>query len=271
LRVHALALFCATFIVMSSACAVTTDRLPTLSAEDYLVQMQIKSNRVEAMLSEWSAAEKRGDAHVAGPEEQNAALTADVEGMIHDVTMAHELGHPVGTYWLAQFTSKTIVESPEDNTQACALYQTALDRGLLAAAVSRFHRCNKAFERFVLNDAGQLKLIAELKHLLQRQDAYQAYYPLPTKRSLCFDDPAIRVPERTLAGLRKALAPAVLSYDQYRAEAYYLLAVADVNAKGEIGPQNLSYLNQAIALGCSDFLGFKAVYEQTLSKGNTSR
>ena len=138
-----------------------------------------------------------------------------------------------------------------------------MDQGLLAAAVAYHHQCDRAYMRFDFRNPGHLKYLDDLQQMVQRVDGNRDYYPLPAKRSFCFEDlRAELTAERTLAAIQARNDAMLLTYDQYRAEAYYILAATRLNEKNQPDSQNLAYLNQALALGCKDPMTLKGYYEK---------
>ncbi|NBF11789.1 hypothetical protein [Pseudomonas sp. Fl4BN1] len=152
------------------------------------------------------------------------------EGKLRQASAA---GHGVATYLLANLEEGRKTLSGHDYTaqhaQACALYQSATDQGLLAAAVMLMRECETAFQRFKFNDPELLRLRAQLLKALEQPDPYADHYPLPARNSFCFKQwamPKIE-PERPLATLKDLYTPALLSLEQFQADGYYLLAIKD--------------------------------------------
>ncbi|MHC8388986.1 hypothetical protein ACYZTM_13345 [Pseudomonas sp. MDT2-39-1] len=99
-----------------------------------------------------------------------------------------------------------------------------------------------------------------LEQLLQKPDAHGDAYPLPAKHSLCFVDEAGPLPEQgVLAAMQARAVALVLTEDQYRAEANYILALTRVNKDDRPDSVNIAYLDEAEALGCNDFHGLNAM------------
>ncbi|MGC5704015.1 hypothetical protein J4P02_27820 [Pseudomonas sp. NFXW11] len=160
---------------------------------------------------------------------QQAAQKAEVYE--NQLRKASDGGHGVASYLLANIEEgrKTLPghDYSAQHNKACTLYQSAADQGLLAAAVLQLRDCETAFQRFKFDDPELLRLQAQLLKALERPDPYAEHYPLPALNSFCFKP--WKMPEvdrkRPLATLKELYTPVQLSLQQFRADAYYLLAI----------------------------------------------
>lgn len=59
--------------------------------------------------------------------------------------------------------------------------------------------------------------------------------------------------------MRARAVALMLSEEQYRAEANYILALTRVNASDRHDSQSIVYLDNAEALGCQDYYGLSAM------------
>ncbi|WP_201004507.1 hypothetical protein [Pseudomonas cichorii] len=179
-------------------------------------------------------------------------------------------GHAVATYLLANM-QEGLKGWPGENhaakhAEACALYQTAADQGLLAGAVMLLSSCETAFQRFKRDDPELMRLRGQLLKALDRPDAYLEHYPLPAMSSLCFkrfEMPAVNH-ERPLASLKDVYAPTSLSFKQFRADGYYLLAL-----KGDLeNPVSRDYFKQVQTLtsDCLDPMSLGVLFDSMEDK-----
>jgi hypothetical protein len=255
----------AVLLLLSSAVFASEPTTP----DEYFEQARQKNEQMTRVLDELLQREADGK---LDPKAETATLKramAIAPQFKHDLQMASQGGHIVATYLLANMDSKP-TQTTEERTQVCELLQKAMDAGLFAATVAYFSQCDKVYMRYDFRSAVHLKYLEQLRHRLERVDEYQDNYPLPIKRSFCFQD--LRAPlktERTLANLQAEAKALLLSYDQYRAEAYYILASTSFTEKGQPEKLSLDYLNQALALGCTDTLELKDYYEKEFGGAQT--
>ncbi|CAM3719824.1 putative secreted protein [Pseudomonas reidholzensis] len=196
-----------------------------------------------------------------------AVLTQSIQAYEAELRKASDGGHAVATYLLGNLQESRKHFAAKDATashaQACALYQTATDQGLLAGAVTLLRECETASRRFKFDDPELLRLQRQLLKALQQPDAFADHYPLPALNSLCFKE--LKVPvingERPLSTLADAYTPTVLDFDQFRADGYYLLAF-----KGEVdGEAARGYFKkvQALTPDCLDPMRLSGMYKAT--------
>lgn len=169
---------------------------------------------------------------------------------------ASDAGHGVASYLLANLEENRKTLSGHDyqaqHNKACALYQSAADQGLLAAAVILLRDCETAYQRFELNDPELLRLRAQLLKALEQADSYAKHYPLPAINSFCFK-PA-QMPEikqgQPLATLKSLYTPVLLNLEQFRADGYYLLALK--SSPDGSAARDYFYKVRALAADCLD-------------------
>ncbi|MFJ4145223.1 hypothetical protein [Pseudomonas sp. NPDC089734] len=151
----------------------------------------------------------------------------NIQSFQSELRKASGAGHAVATYLLANMQEGDAAKHAE----ACALYQTAADQGLLAGAVTLLRSCDTAFQRFKFDDPELVRLRNQLIKTLESPDPYSEHYPLPAMNSLCFKE--LKMPtidsKRPLTSLKETYTPTNLSFKQFRADGYYLLAL-----KGDI-------------------------------------
>lgn len=171
--------------------------------------------------------------------------------------------HAVATYILANMQESLKASPGQDrvqrHTEACALYRTAADQGLLAGAVTQLLSCRTDKQR-VFPDQEVQRMQDQLLNALEQPDPYAAHYPLPALRSLCFKEiqmPSVD-PERPFTSWRNLLSPTPLSLEHFRADGYYLLAV-----KYHSGPEARDYFKRAQATEsqCLDPMNIGAMFE----------
>lgn len=236
-------------LLVSAACT------PTLTPEEYFERAQIAAEKIKRSTDELTLLEAAGKLNVTNGSEQMNSLESDLAALTTNLKNASSGGHTVATYLLANLQNRGLVSDAE-HKERCALYQKAMDQGLLAAAVGYYHLCDKAYERFDLQNPDHLKLLLTLQQLLQKSDINSHFYPLPSMRSLCFEDMGSSLPtEGVISALQARSHALLLTEDQYRAEANLILAVTSVNASEQPDGQNIAYIDKAETLGCKDYSG----------------
>ncbi len=250
-------------LLSAPAFAASTSSLPVISPDDYFEHAQKKAKQLKLLFDENVKLEAGDKLDKATLPEQLNEVQDIMAAFQHDLKMASEGGHVVATYMLANYQSRFGM-SDEERKQVCEPMRKAMGQGLLAAGVGYYYQCDMAYMRLNLMDPGHIKYLEALKQMLMNVDANRDYYPLYTNRSLCFEGDRLAEikEERTLANMQARASARMLTYDQYRAEAYYILAATRMNDKGEPDSVNLTYLNQAFALGCKDPMTLKAYYEK---------
>lgn len=230
--------------------------------EEYFERALRKADELKLETSALVELENKGelDQAKAGKAE---VLQSGLLALHEDLEKASEGGHTLAIYWLANLDAKFSMAQPERTTYCESLHR-AVDQGLLAAGVAYYHQCDRPYMRFDFQSPVHLKTMADLKQLLLNTDSHTDAYPLLALRSSCFQDVRAEIKEeKTLANMQARTATMLLTYDQYRAEAYYILASADMNDQSEPDHRNLTYLNQALALGCKDEMGLRDFYEKS--------
>ena len=250
-------------LLVPAAFATTTASLPVISPDDYFERAQKKAEQLKVLFDEYVAREASGKLDTKTLPESLKGVEVDLAAVQHDLKMAAEGGHVVATYMLAN-TQSRFGMSDEERKQVCEPMRKAMDQGLLAAAVGYYYQCDQTYMRLDLLDPGHVKYLEDLKQMLLRVDGFKDFYPLYTQRSLCFEGDRlaeIKAP-RLLGNMQAGASKRTLTYDQYRADAYYILAATRMNEKGMPDSLNLAYLNQALALGCKDSMTLKEYYEK---------
>lgn len=209
--------------------------------------------------------EKRGQTDKQAQTQAMLEMTQNNQTYEDELRKASAGGHAVATYLLASLQEgrKTLPRQgyAANHAEACALYQSASDQGLLAGAVMLLRDCENAFQRFKLNDPELLRLRDQLLKALERPDPYSDYYPLPAINSFCFKEQKMIAinRERPLTALMDFYTPVPLSFEQFRADGYYLLAL-----KGGVeSPKARGYFNQMQALtpDCLDPVGMELMFK----------
>ncbi|MGF6093594.1 hypothetical protein [Pseudomonas sp. 18175] len=250
-------------LLSSTVWATPASSLPIPSPDDYFERAQNRAEQLKTQFDEYVALEASGKLDTKALPELLKGVEGDMAAMQHDLKMAAEGGHVVATYMLANMQSRFGM-GDEQRKQVCEPMHKAMDKGLLAAAVGYYYQCDQTYMRFDFLDPGHVKYLEDLKQMLLRVDGFKDFYPLYTQRSLCFEgDPRAEIKEqRTLGNMQARASARMLTYDQYRADAYYILAATRMNEKGMPDSLNLTYLNQAFELGCKDPMTLKAYYEK---------
>lgn len=248
----------------------TVSAAEPVTPDEYFERAQETSEQMRQIFEEMLKREADGTLDPKTAPEFSEKAEVMMSGFRHDLEKASQGGHTVATYVLANMDSK-FGPSAEERKQFCEPLQKAMDEGLLAAAVSYFHQCDVAYMRFDLKSPGHVNYIGKLQDSLQQEDKHQANYPMATKRSLCFENQRDELKTKKVFAYLQARSQSLfLTYDQYRAEAYYILAGTRFNDKGQPDKLNLDYLNQALALGCTDAMRLKDFYEKEFG-GTTAK
>ncbi|RON07404.1 hypothetical protein BK659_17835 [Pseudomonas brassicacearum] len=247
----------ACMLFLSLLCSVACE--PVVTPDQYFQRAQRVADKIKREADERVRREAAGQPDIKYSPEQLRNAEGDIEALVDSLKRASDGGHTVATYFLANLQDNPMF-SERSRKETCSLYQKAMDQGLLAAAVGYYHLCDKAYERFDLHNADHLKYLQSLEQLLQKSDAYGDAYPLPAKHSLCFLDEGAPLPQQgVLAAIRARAVALVLTEDQYRAEANYILALTRVNENDRPDSKNIAYLDDAEALGCNDHNGLNAM------------
>lgn len=241
--------------------AVTADRLTPTTPEQYYERALELSERVGQRTDALVALESRGEFENVEPD-QLLALKDDTQAVLDNLNKAAQGGHVLAIYWLSN--TKTTIFMPEaEKVVHCETLHKAVDQGLLAAAVAYFHQCGRPHQPADYLSPAHLQTVATLKQLLAKGDVHKGAYPLRASLNYCFRDVAGEIAEeKTLANLQARQVKSMLTYEQYRTEAYYILAATDRNEEGLPDSHNLAYLNQALAMGCNDVMSLKYDYEK---------
>lgn len=197
------------------------------------------------------------------------ALSESIEGVQENLRKASDSGHPVASYLLANVLTPQLLGQKNrelNQAEACRLYQTAADQGLLAAAVAVLRDCEKATRRFNFDDPELERLRIQLRNALHENEVYGDYYPLPARISYCFKESPDSIPlgnsGQPFSQLKAALSYTSLSLEQFRADGYYLLAIKS----GDKTPALRSDVDHALAQGCIDPLQMDKFVKRTSSQ-----
>ena len=240
-------------LLFSAAC----ERVVT--PDEYFAIAQRVAAKIQREADERIRLEAAGEPEIKYSPEQLRNAEGDLEALVDNLKRASDGGHTLATYFLANLQDNPMF-SERSRKETCGLYQKAMDQGLLAAAVGYYHLCDKAYERFDLHNADHLKYLQSLEQLLKKPNVHGDAYPLPAKHSLCFFDEGAPLPQQgALAAMRARAVALVLTEDQYRAEANYILALTRVNRNDRYDSQNIADLDESEALGCNDFHGLSAM------------
>lgn len=250
-------------LLSSTVCAATAVSLPMTSPDDYFERAQNKAEQLKIQFDEYVTLEANGKLGTKTSPESLKGVEGAMAAMQDDLKMAAKGGHVVATYMLANMQSRFGM-GDEERKQVCEPMHKAMDKGLLAAAVGYYYQCDQTYMRLDFLNPGHVKYLEDLRQMLLHVDGFKDFYPLYTQRSLCFEsDRLAEIKEkRTLGNMQARASARMLTYDQYRADAYYILAATRMNEKGMPDSLNLTYLNQAFELGCKDPMTLKAYYEK---------
>jgi len=243
-------------LLFSIALCAEVQAAPTAETEAVFEHAMLLADDIQQRVDQAIDKEQQGkiDKLTLGQTIQEA--TKGLEAYEDELRKASAGGHGVATFLLAnlqQSRAATFLNGYEAmHAQACALYQSATDQGLIAGAVMLLRDCDEAFLRFKFNEPELLRKQSQLVNALGQPDLYSDYYPLSALGSYCFKDS--KIPEvnrqQPLTTMRDIFKPVSLSLEQFRADGYYLLAL-----KGDIvDPKVRAYFNQVqtLAPDCLD-------------------
>lgn len=188
------------------------------------------------------AAQKNSD------QTQGQAIVAQMS-QAHDRVFAHlekaiASGHAVAMHMKGKLL---FAKNPLTNKEpACALYGQAAALGLVAGAVE-YAKCLP----LVPHTVEQGKRLAILESVIDGPDPYQTEYPLLTAFPDCFpkNKPALNPEEEDpVEWIQDNARPQALSYEDFRAEGYYTLALTSGDALPKT--RRAEFLSSAFAHGC---------------------
>lgn len=268
MRLRALVLVFFSFVLGASySLASAYSVAGKMSAEEYFDRAQESAEELRTMANEifdLESKQKGLSKELLAP--YSSRLQGASASYRHNLRMSANGGHPIAAYLLASLLIREALTNREKIEEACRLYRASAEKKLLAGAIANFHKCNTAYLRFQLDHESQQGIIEELGKLLSGQDPSIDYYPLPVESSICFTEfyQPDSMANASLAEAMKALAPTILSYDQFRAEAHYLLVMlGDDNDRADL-MEKLEQVKIAQALGCEDKFGFQKGIEKRL-------
>ncbi|RMX06477.1 hypothetical protein D8I35_08080 [Corticibacter populi] len=157
------------------------------------------------------------------------------------LAQAEALGHPVAVYWTFYWD----VPMGVPGSGQCQRLSDASAQGLLAASVLYLRRCTSYFSGpgSGMTDEATAALLTRMEVQLQAvADPYVQYYPLAFRAPGCgYADTLMQV--------------ARMSYQDFRGEGYYLLALATMKNAGESLESALrvmEHMKRSRALGCDN-------------------
>lgn len=197
-------------------------------------------------LKELAAGEARGEADDL--ERLLAMNVAIAEARAH-IDQAADAGEVLALFWQSGLHPLTGGHDETPQSASCVRLHQAVDRGFLAAAIAYQYRCRPAAKSFEYT-VEQAEQFQALRRALERDDPFLSLYPQVLRESRCSTPPnAFSV---QLPGGPRWFAEAVeastrsLTYDMYKAEGLYLLAMQPDLALSE----RLALLRQSEVLGC---------------------
>lgn len=222
LKLAAFLIAIATGVVAPNASANGTQS----DAEKYYQQAIIGMDRIQHLL--------------ASREKDRAnALVVASELVRSNLVKATELGHPAAAFYHAQLLLNApgsgSTGADNNHREACGLLDSWAKKGFVAAAVLNFQKCDKAYLRFQFNNPEHLAALAALSQSLGQADPASKYYPFPLA-SQCFAIDPVQV--------------VMLTHEQFRAEAEYVLGTAQDPTDSEAIHRSLDFLDTADSHGC---------------------
>lgn len=243
-------------LLFSIALCAEVQAAPTPEAEAVFEHALLLADDIQQRVDQLIEKEQQGKIDKLTMSRSIQEATKGLEAFESELLKASAGGHGVASFVLANLhdgRAATFLDGYEAmHSQACALYQSASDQGLIAGAVIVLRNCDEAFQRYKLDDPELLRKYRQLVNALEQPDPYSDYYPLPARGSYCFKDS--KVPEvnhqQSLTTMRDIYQPVSLNLEQFRADGYYLLAL-----KGDIAtPKVRAYFKQVqtLAPDCLD-------------------
>jgi hypothetical protein len=219
---------------------------PPLSSQQHLVHAQALMQQANEQLKELAAGEARGEADDF--ERLLAMNVAIAEARAH-IDQAADAGEVLALFWQSGLHPLTGGHDETPQSESCVRLHQAVDQGFLAAAIAYQYRCRPAAKGFEYT-AEQAEQFQALRRALERDDPFLSLYPQVLRESRCSTPPnafSVQLPggprwfsEAVEASTRS------LTYDMYKAEGLYLLAMQPDLALSE----RLALLRQSEALGC---------------------
>ncbi|WP_153785526.1 hypothetical protein [Pseudomonas sp. EMN2] len=170
------------------------------------------------------------------------------------IELAAEAGNTLALFWQSNLQTSADRRDRARRQGSCARLHQAVAQGFLAAAVAYYYRCKPTTDSFDFMGAEQVALLEVLKAALQRDDPHQSLYPQFVREVHCFrpaTDIASALPSVSLTvGEMLEKSRQVLSYDQFKAEALYLLATHPAIWQQTPMAERLAMLREAESLGC---------------------
>lgn len=243
-------------LLFSIALCAQVQAAPTPETEAVFKHAMLLADDIRQRVDQLIDKEQQGKIDKLTMSQSIQEATKGLEAYEDELRKASAGGHGVASFLLANLhdgRAATFLEGYEAmHAEACALYQSAANQGLIAGAVIVLRNCDEAFRRYEFDDPELLRKHSQLVNALEQPDPYSDYYPLPARGSYCFKDS--QVPEvnhqQPLTTMRDSYQPVSLSLEQFRADGYYLLAL-----KGDIAkPKVRAYFKQVqiLAPDCLD-------------------
>jgi hypothetical protein len=208
---------------LAFSCSPVVADSPSPAAEQHYEQARSSLEQLHQMLVDPKAASAKklevmlGNAHT-------------------ELLKATELRHPAAALYLAQLILNAPGSADEQRSHACSLLESWGDKGFVAAAVTNFRMCDRAYLRFDDTSPEHQAALKTLASSLAGSDPALAYYPFPLSASQCFAKDSSEVVE--------------LSQAQFRAEAEYILGSAQQPETPEAAKQLVAWLDSSANQGC---------------------
>lgn len=212
-----------------------------LAYETAMEEMQQLVMTLESMMSDKEVDKERGRVVIA-------ELSNHRESVELHLTNAIAEGNAAAIYMKARLVRAGAWSNSNKSAGreiACALYEEAAQKGLVAGAVAYVNCLAVIYPPTPEVERSRVLL----RRALEGQDLYQAAYPFPISHAYCFErklEP-IGPDEDPTEKLKQFGQPVALTSEQFRAEGSYLLAAAGLSKKKE---QAANDLNSAFQAGC---------------------
>lgn len=211
-------------------------------------ESQADQHYQQALAAMGQALEALADPAKVSAEELDAAR----KNIDSNLEKATALGHPAAALYQARLALVAADSDSQARQKACAQLGSWARKGFVAAAVMNVEQCDKAYLRFDTKSPEHQAVLEALAQSLAKNDPARSYYPFPLTASQCFS-----------AGTAQAIA---LSYEQFRAEAEFILGSAQEATDAGSLRSRLNWLDSAANHGCQMTLDLRPALRKELQK-----
>ncbi len=246
--------------------------------EPGLAEYQIANDAGEKLATLLRSIEEPGKKELDAEQKENirSALVKHSSDYIENLRKSSDLGFPPAQFRYAQTLKGQTLPNNENRTKIkikiCGLLEQSGEGGFLAAAVASASYCPGAkneMDLFAIMKATD-EAYKQLATTLNNADKYTSFYPAKAFNSPTCFDPDLKSVYENLEKLTpleriQALSPPSLTFEEFEAETYFMLAThlpSDEKARAA------DYLLKAEERACSSpyFESFKTAFKKRASR-----